>query len=156
MVLLFREYIIVSLKVLLFVGFAINIAHPRQIGVMRVVLGMILISAIMLPLVDIFDENRLEIDIGSLGEDNNGEINDDAIEYAFERGIERYICSEYNLREGEVRVMADGFDLSDMTAKKIYVVLSGSGIYIDYKRLRGYIAEEFTKGGVCEVELDIK
>ena len=151
-----REYVILSVKLILFVGIAVNIAHPRQEKTMRIALGMMMISAIMLPLVDIFDENNFKIDIESSSVDSVYEINDSAIKRAFEEGIERYICSEYSLQQGEVAVMSDGFDISSMTAERIYVTLSGSAIYINYRSLEAEISEEFAGGGVCEVELDIR
>lgn len=149
------EYTVLVLKLSVFIGIAVNLAHVRQARVIRLALGIILLSAIMLPIVDIIDENGVKIDEIKLPSFNDEDVNDETVKGAFEDGIRDYICSEYSLLQTEVRVTCDGFDLSTLSAEKIYVTLSGSGMYVDYRRLEGVIAEEFTRGGACEIEFDI-
>ena len=150
-----KEYALLVLKLSAFVGIAINLAHPKQIKMMRFALGIILISAIMLPLVDIIGENPVDFITFTKLDDLEVEANDEAVESAFEEGIGKYICTKYSLLPSEVKVNADGFDFSVMRADRIYVTLFGKGVYIDYRRLEDEIAEEFTRGGTCEIELNI-
>ena len=150
-----NEYAITVLKLSLFVGVALNLAHPKQEKVIRLSLGIILLSAVTLPFVDIIADNGLNLDLILPDEGIDVEVSDDAIEEAFEDGIREYICSSYGLSSSDVKVMADGFDLSSMTASRLYVTLSGKGAYVDYRALADHLAEEFTRGGECRIELDI-
>ena len=50
-------YILGTLKIFSFAAIALNLVHPRQGKATRFVIGVVLISAIMLPIVDIIDEN---------------------------------------------------------------------------------------------------
>ena len=152
---LLREYAVIALKLSLFISIALNLAHPKQEKAMRISLGVILLSVIMLPLVDIIVNNELELKLPEFSGEINTEMSDDMIETAFEDGIREYICTSYDLPDTDVRVMADGFDLSSMTAKRLYVTLNGEGIYIDYRSLSDRLAKEFTRGGECRIELDI-
>lgn len=149
------DFAITVLKLSAFVGIAIGLAHPRQAKMTRLSLGIILIAAIMIPIVDIIVENGVKIPDFEISDIEDAEMSDDMIEEAFCRGIEDYIREGYSLGEGEVTVTCDGFDLSSMRADKLYVALSGRGIYVDYKELEYKLAEEFTKGGTCRVEFDI-
>lgn len=152
---LLKEYATIALKLALFVGVALNLSHPRQERVMRISLGIILLSAIMLPFVDIINHNQLNFTLSTSPGSIDTEMSDDMIEQAFEDGIQKYICASYDLDDSEVRVMADGFDFSSMTAERLYVTLSGRGVYIDYRSLADRLAQEFTRGGECRVELNI-
>ena len=146
---------ITVLKLSLFVGVALNLAHPKQERFMRISLGIILLSAIMLPFIDIIGNNKLEIELPILSGGIDEEMSDDVIEEAFEDGIRQYICVSYDLSEENVKVMADGFDFSSMTAERLYVTLSGDGAYIDYRALSDALVKEFTRGGECRIEVNI-
>ena len=150
-----KEYTVLVLKLSAFIGIAINLAHPKQSKIMRLALGIVLISAIMLPLIDIITVNNSNVIIFPTPDEVDVEMNDEMIEIAFEEGIGKYISSKYFLSEDEVKVNADGFDFSVMKATRIYVTLCGKGVCIDYRKLEDEIAKEFTRGGICEVELNI-
>ena len=152
---LLKEYAIIVLKLSLFISIALNLSHPKQERVMRISLGIILLSVIMLPFVDIIVDNGFKLKLPEVSGDVNTEMSDDVIEVSFEDGIRKYICASYDLADCDVRVMADGFDLSSMTAERLYVTLSGKGVYIDYRGLSDHLAKEFTRGGECRIELNI-
>lgn len=148
-----REYAIAILKVASVASVAVALSHSRMKKSVSVAVGLVLISVIMLPIVDII-RNKTMFEI-SLDDFENLEIRDETIERAFEAGIEKYIASEWGVGEECVDVRADELDLSKMRARRIYVTLRGRGIYLDYQSIEDDVERNFTDGGECEVELDV-
>ena len=151
-----KEYFAGVLALCALVSVALGVAHPRLKKVVSFAAGILIISAIMLPLIDI---------IHSLGSDNVlGEIlegvdfedkGDNAIEMAFEKGLAEHVALKYGVDVECVDVMVDGFDIECLRAERIYVTLTGKAALIDYKRLEAELSENFTLGGECEVSLNI-
>ena len=84
---------------------------------------------------------------------NDTQLSDDA-EAAFCEGIKKYICADFSLSSDEVSVKAFGFDVINMRAEKIKVILRGRAVLADNRA----IAEEIVASGLgeCEVELSVK
>ena len=147
-------YILGTLKIFTFVAIALNLVHPRQGKATRLVLGIVLISVIMLPIVNIIgksDEFVMNDSFwNSLGDNK---VDDATVEEFFERGIEEYIASECGVAKENVRVRADGFDIASLKATRIYVSISSGGAFVDYRALEDKLEREFTNGGDCRIEL---
>ena len=150
-----REYFSEIIILMTFAAILLGIAHPKLKGATSYGIGFLIICVILLPLVDIIRD----FDVNSLFDDAFGDIDydatDSAIELAFEDGVAEYVAGEYGVLRECVSVNADGFDVSSLTAKRIYVTLSGSAALLDYKRIESDLEKEFTKGGECEVSLKI-
>ena len=151
-----KEYFGGVLALCALISVALGVAHPRLKRTVSFGAGILIISAIMLPLVDIirdFDAGDAISDIfeGIEFEDKT----DSSIEIAFEEGIAEYVAATHGLEVGCVDVRVDGFDMESLRAERIYVTLSGKAALIDYKRLEAELRESFTSGGECEVSLNI-
>lgn len=151
-----KDYATALIKSSAVIAAAIEIAHPRAKKITRIAAGMILICVIMLPIVDIIKDNGINFNPSfNSGESDYENMTDEAIEAAFECGIEKYIADKYKIDQSLVTVKADKFDLEAMKAERIYVTLSGKGILHDYRALEDIIEKEFTCNGECEVKLDV-
>lgn len=149
-----NKYALNALKFLVFIGIALNVIHPKQIRITRLTLGVIVLSAVMLPFVDIMDKNKV-FDAFTPTVSDEESMGDDMIERLYEDAIKEYVAQLCKIDNADVKVTVDGLDVSSMKAKRIYVSLSGKGITVDYRNLETRLANEFTNGGDCKVELDI-
>ena len=139
-----------------FIVLAVGISHPRLKRSTSFGAGVLLICVIMLPLVDIISEFDIDSALdGIIGDMDVDGMTDDALELAFEDGIEQYISEKYKVDKSCVIVFADGFDIESIRADRIYVSLSGRASFLDYKKIEEDIALNFTKEGECEVSLKI-
>ncbi len=149
-------YIASVIKLAVLASVLVTISHKRTRNTARFAVGIILISAIMLPFVDIMQglnaDLQSEFDFSYIDEPG---IGDEIIESKFEKGIAEYIAQRYGIDAEEITVGADGFDMSVMRAERIYISIGKNGIFIDYRQLEDIIEEEFTNGGRCEVELNV-
>ncbi len=151
-----KEYATALIKSSLIIAAALEIAHSRMKKSSRLAAGLILICIIMLPIIDIIADNGLDFSFDyDFIQDDYDNMSDEAIEASFEKGIEKYIAEKCGIAPSDVKVNADKFSLEDMRAERIYVTLSGKGIFSDYKALEELIEKEFTQGGDCEVRLDV-
>lgn len=149
-----REFLIGSIKLSVFIAGALHFSHDKQTKMMKISLGIVFISAIMLPIVDIINENGFDFENTISGCDKDFEnVSGEIEKEIFERCIADYISSEYSLDKDFVKVRVEELDFSSMSAGRIRILLSGKGVYIDYKSLANDIESEFTDGGVCEIEL---
>lgn len=146
-----RDYFISTVSVSAFVALALGVSHPRLRSVTVFSSGVIIICAVLLPLVDILKEFRGADALDSFMESVDFSASDSAIELAFEDGVAEHVASRYGVPRECVSVRADGFDISTLSAERIYVTLSGQGCLIDTKRVESEVAGEFTRGGECEV-----
>ncbi len=151
-----NEYIKAVIKLSVFASVLLLIGHKRTKKTAVFATGMILLVAIMLPLINIFNNidgiNDFNFDLDNIV---SGDVSDAVIEQSFEKGIGKYIADEYGVDEECVLVLADGFDISVMRAERIYITLSGMAVFLDYKRIEADVRAEFTNGGKCEVRLDV-
>ena len=152
-----REYFKETLTLCVFISVALGVAHPRLKKTVSFSAGILIICSIMLPIVDIlrsFDADKT-FDKFLADMDYDG-ATDSSIELAFESGIAEYIAEKYTVNTDDVLVNVDGFDMGSLRADRIYVTLSGGAILLDYKRIEKEICERFTKGGECEVSINVK
>ncbi len=146
-----EEYITGVIRLAVLASVLLSVAHERVKGAVRLGIGILMISAIMLPIVDIiegFDINNLDF---SVTDADAGE-RPDLIELAFEEGIARYIAEEYG---AAAEVDAVGFEPQTMLAERIDVVLTEGYASADYRVLSQDIADKFTDGGRCSLDIVI-
>lgn len=146
-----REYFIAVFGLALILAILISVSHPRLMLMTRFAAGALLIYGVMLPLVDIIGDFDVDSVLEGIVDNIDYEVGDSAIELAFETGVAEYIAKKYGVGEECVSVSADGFDISTLTADRIYVTLSGKGLLLDYKMIESEVKKEFTQGGECEV-----
>ena len=123
-------------------------------GAEKLALGVLMLYAVAMPAVELIDgwNGELSLNIPESSEMESEELAAVARE-AFEDGIRKHICERLSLGEECVSVRAVDFDLSQMRAGNVSVLLSGKGALCDYKSL-----EKYLNGlglGECRVEIEI-
>lgn len=152
---LLKEYFESVLILCAFLAVSVGVSHPKHKVATRFGAGVLIICAILLPLVDILKDINIEKELSDYMSNVEEYRADNMIEAAFEEGIAQYLADEYDVGVELVSVMADGFELDKMKARKIYVTLSGEAALLDYKKIENEVEREFTSGGECEVSLKI-
>lgn len=74
-------------------------------------------------------------------------------EEAFCEGVRAAICEKFSLSEAQVSVRTEGFDLIEMRAARVRVLLKKEAILADGFAIAAFIEEEGL--GECEVEIEI-
>ena len=150
-----KEYFNNALLGCITISIMLALSHSKMRSVTKTASGIMVICIVMLPLVDILVDFEWRSSYLEFMDGIDYETSDSGIKASFESGIEDYIEDKYGLPSGSVAVKADGFSLEVLKAERIYVNLSGKGALLDYKRLELDLAEKFTRGGECEVSVDI-
>ena len=147
-------YFSTALAACVFISVALGLAHPRMRSATALGAGVLIICVVLLPLVDIFSDFDINSTLDGLVNDMKYEdMSDGAIELAFEQGIAEAVAERYGTDRAHVSVAVDGFDMSALTAERIYVTLSGKAALLDYKSIEAWLVDEFTSGGECEVRI---
>ncbi len=152
---LLKEYVLSSVTVALFSSVMLSLSHKKNNKTAACCVGVIIISAIMLPFVDIIKEVDLKGDLEFEAEPSIDVTGEEALRTSFEAGISRYVAEHYNAPVNSIKVNADGFSVESMRAESIYITLDGKGMLLDYRRIEEDVAKQFTSGGACEVELNV-
>lgn len=74
-------------------------------------------------------------------------------ELSLEEGILKCISNEFNIKEENLVVMVENFDISKRRADRVRVILSGAAITADYNKIENYV--ESLEIGECDVEIEI-
>ena len=79
----------------------------------------------------------------------------DAIEESFVRGVEEYICTEWNVPPEDVEVEVIGFLATEARVSELRVKLFGAGALADTRSMREALLREFAlPDGKCTVVID--
>lgn len=149
-----KEYFVGAMSVTVFIVILLGVSHPKLKSVTSLGVGVLVICAILLPLVDIIKDIDIDKTLDGIFDGVDYTATDSAIELAFEDAVASYIAQKYGVTAECVKVRADGFDIGTLTAQRIYVTLSGEAILCDYKKIEEEIAVQFTAGGECEASVD--
>ncbi len=120
-------------------------------------IGIIILSTLISPVLSLFNSVS-SLDIDKLFDVSREDISiEDSLYYKtaeenFALGIEGLLREELGLSSDEIDVHLEGFDMTMMRAEKITIILSGKGVYADYRRVVETIKTE--KLGECEVKLE--
>ena len=150
-----REYFINTVGVALAISLALSITHPRLKKATAFSFGVLTICAVLLPLVDLLGGFDIDKTLNGIFDGFNYEASDSAIELAFEDAIREKIADDYGVSKECILVRADGFDIGSLSAERIFVTLSGEAVFLDYKRIEEEVSSDFTRGGECEVSVNI-
>ncbi len=83
---------------------------------------------------------------------NDGELGKVAVE-AFEEGVRELVSKKYGISVTDISVSAYGFDIENMRAEKIEIVLSGVGALADWRSIGEYVKSQGL--GECEVNISL-
>lgn len=132
------------------VGIGVMMSHSALRDAVRSALGVLLISAMLSPFVAA---------LGTVGElsdlsfddlfDTGGGV-EGITELAFEEGVADAISSAFSGADG-TRVAVRGFSLAQLRAEGVTVILPSGAVGVDFRAVREFVEENFTRVGGCEV-----
>ena len=132
------------------VGIGVMMSHSALRDAVRSALGVLLISAMLSPFVAA---------LGTVGElsdlsfddlfDTGGGV-EGITELAFEEGIADAISAAFSGADG-TRVAVRGFSPAQLRAEGVTVILPSSAVGVDFRAVREFVEENFTRVGGCEV-----
>lgn len=73
-------------------------------------------------------------------------------EAAFCEGIAAAVCEKFSLKEEEISVRAEDFNLTAMKAQRIYIILKGQSVFADSFAIATFVESEGL--GDCEVGIE--
>ena len=151
------DYIISVVVLCGVVGLIGYLAYPSvSERTLRFACSVLIIYAVILPALSLVSSLGTDIsdiieDIRSEGSDLDGDYLLVA-EEAICQGIREAIASKFNMSAENIEVKISGFDFESMRAEHIRVLLKGSSVIGDYRKI-----EEYTESlglGECEVKID--
>ena len=146
-----KEYVsaILLVSVLLSVGGRL-IFDRRFSSVTRLLFSLILLSALALPLADIFGKLAMpELVLPEIGDASEFDME---VEQAYALGIRRALCSEFSLSEDEVRVVLSDFSPEEIARTHVRVFLSGRAALADRLGMENYLKD----GGIVSCEITVE
>ena len=144
------ELVLTLLYLSLAVGLALALSHEALRSSVRGALSVLLVLALVGPLVSAVGElSESGIGLPDFSTDTDGFA--EVTETAFSEGVRRAVSEKYGLDRESVGIVIRGFSPEDMLSSSITVVLGEGSELIDYRAVRDFVAENFTRGGDCEV-----
>lgn len=133
------------------VGIAAALCHGPMREAVRSALGILLVSAMLSPFLSLLSSldglSSSSLGIGSYVEkDAFCEITS----VAFEEGVRAAIADAFSVGEG-VEVRVRGFSPSELRADGVTVILPQGAAGVDFRAVRDYVEQNFTRVGGCEV-----
>lgn len=120
--------------------------------------SLITLYAISSPIVTlIIDAEKYQIYDGDI-EDSIGNLEEteffQSAQEGFCLGIKKYVCGKFSLSEDDVKVIALEFDVQNMKAKNIRIILSGKAVTADSRAIAFLVSDSGL--GECEVHIGVK
>lgn len=132
------------------VGIGVMMSHSALRDAVRSALGVLLISAMLSPFVAA---------LGTVGElsdlsfddlfDTGGGV-EGITELAFEEGVADAISAAFSGADG-TQVAVRGFSAAQLRAEGVTVILPSGAVGVDFRAVREFVEENFTRVGGCEV-----
>lgn len=122
---------------------------------MRSALSLLLLAFALSPLprlADAFDEIKLQMP--DTGEIDGGEYYE-AVSEAFCKGVGKTVSAHFGISTDDLRVECEGLSLTELKAKRLQLILRGSGVRLDKKRVEEYAKEFILPGGGVFVGYEI-
>ena len=147
------EYLLFIFSVCAVCALCAMMAYKRG-SAEKLALGVLMLYAVTMPAIELVDGWSADVLplLPEVSESESEELVALARE-AFEEGIRMHICERLSLEEDCVSVRAVDFDLSQMRARSVNVLLSGRGALCDYRSLEKYL--DGLGLGECRVEIEI-
>ncbi len=133
------------------VSLATALAYPALKGAVSGALGILLLLTVAAPFLSTVRALADgELDLPNFSVDGDGEF-ENITTAAFEMGVADALVDRFGRGLTGVRVRAREFDPEDMRADGLTVVLPPGAATVDYRAVKAYLVENFTRGGGCEV-----
>lgn len=146
------EYVFCLICVGVIGAVAAMLAHEGTKSTLRLALGVLTLAVAVIPIgaltADMLEEG-INLPEPPDYSDSGGYL--EVAEEAFCRGVSLAIAERFGTDEEHLYVSCRGFSLQNMTAESIYVRISNAPS-VDYRAVKEYVRENFTKGGECRVE----
>ena len=133
------------------VSLATALAYPALKGAVSGALGMLLLLTVAAPFLSTVRAlSDGELDLPDFSVEGDGEF-ENITTAAFEKGVADALVDRFGEGLTGVRVRARQFDPTSMRAEGLTVVLPPGAAAVDYRAVKDYLTENFTRGGGCEV-----
>lgn len=139
-------YTLVILTVAIGVGGVI--CHAGMRDAVRGALGALMLASMILPFVGAVSE-LCDIDFSGVGSEVDGGFAE-ITSTAFAEGIGSAIAEKFSMKEPPDVIVRD-FSPSVLSAESITVVIPSDCPLVDFRRVRDFVEENFTRVGGCEV-----
>ena len=132
------------------VGIGVMMSHSALQDAVRSALGVLLVSAMLSPFVGAISAALDFSDMSFDGLFGGNESLESVTELAFEEGVASAISSAFSRADG-VRVTVRGFSTAELRAEGVTVILPSDAVGVDFRAVRDFVEENFTRVGGCEV-----
>lgn len=120
----------------------------------RLALSVVLLWAVISPLSSLLSALPAIPELPDLpSEEQDAPLYAARAEAAFCEGICAAVCEKFSLKDTDVSVRTEGFDVTAMRAARICILLKGKGILADGFAIADFVEAEGL--GDCEVEIEI-
>lgn len=145
-----KEYVSAILLVGVLLAVGGRLLYDRRFSaVTHLLFSLILLSALALPLLEVVD--NLSVEALPLPELGDASAFDEEVGEAYAVGIRRALCTEFSLREDEVRVVLLDFSPDAMEKARVEIFLSGRAALGDRLGMEKYLRE----GGIANCEITV-
>ena len=132
------------------VGIGVMMSHSALRDAVRSALGVLLVSAMVSPFIGAISAAVDFSDMSFDGIFEGGESIETVTELAFEEGVAKAVSSAFSGADG-TRVAVRGFSPSELRADGVTVILPSDAVGVDFRAVRDFVEENFTRVGGCEV-----
>ena len=132
------------------VGVGVMLSHSALRDAVRSALGLLLVSAMLTPFVAALGTVGELSDLSFEDLFDTGDGVEGITELAFEEGVADAISSTFAGADG-VRVTVRGFSAAELRAEGLTVILTSDAVGVDFRAVRDFVEENFTRVGGCEV-----
>jgi hypothetical protein len=132
------------------VGIGGMMSHSALRDAVRSALGVLLISAMVSPFVGAISAALDFSDMSFGGVFDGGGSFESVTELAFEEGVASAVSSAFSGADG-VRVTVRGFSPGELRCEWVTVILPSDAVGVDFRAVRDFVEENFTRVGGCEV-----
>ena len=151
-----NEYFISVFVICTVTGILGLLSYNNKNGAERAALGIILLFVVLSPISEIITSfNSEDFDPENILADMQPETGlSEALAAALCDGICRAVGEEFSLDDGELTATVYGFDVKNMKAEKIRILLTGRAALSDSKAIKEFV--EKMEVGECEVRIELR
>lgn len=133
------------------VSLATALAYPALKSAVSGALGILLLLAVAAPFLStVRSLAEGELQLPDFSVEGDGEF-ENITTAAFEKGVADALVDRFGEGLLGVQIRARKFDPTKMQAEGLTVILPPGAAGVDYRAVKAYLVENFTRGGGCEV-----
>ncbi len=154
-----KEYLVTLIVVGSLISLALCLMYKEDkegLGAVKTAFSILLLYVTVVPLIGMirnFDAEKPELQIESIDFDTDSAL-EEVSENAYIGGVRSFVSEEFSLNIDDISVTAEGFDVMNMRAERLTVILSGDAALADYRAIRERLLKNGFEG--CEVKIEVR